>query len=290
VPGYAAESALQAVVALDALDPNWYGLKFASSVMPTQSDALEIAPFIEADVITRLYGITTQNTNVLSSVVNTDLASELQALGYDQTFITYCSTNPYAAASIFGRLFTVNLSGNNTFLTLMYKQMPGVAAENLDNEQATVLQGKNCNVFVEYDNDTSIIEYGICCGGAYIDETFGDNAFQNAMQTAVYNANYTTATKVPQTDSGSNTYSNAISGVCQQFVTNGFGAPGQWNADGFGSLQTGQFLKLGYYIYAPPISSQSETARQNRQSVPFQVAFKLAGATQTAQINVAVNQ
>ena len=156
--------------------------------------------------------------------------------------------------------------------------------------QATVLQGKNCNVFVEYDNDTSIIEYGICCGGAYIDETFGDNAFQNAMQTAVYNANYTTATKVPQTDSGSNTYSNAISGVCQQFVTNGFGAPGQWNADGFGSLQTGQFLKLGYYIYAPPISSQSETARQNRQSVPFQVAFKLAGATQTAQINVAVNQ
>jgi hypothetical protein len=290
VPGYAAESALQAVVALDALDPNWYGLMFASSVMPSDADNLEIAPFIEADEITRLFGITIQNTNVLSSEVTNDLASELHALGYNQTFDAYCSTNPYSVASAFGRLFTVNFTGSNTMIDLCYKQMPGIAPEDLTETEADTLQNKHCNVFASYDNNTSIFQYGVCAGSSYIDETFGDNWLQNAIQTAVYNVNYTSTTKVPQTDQGEQAYVNAIAGVCQQGVTNGFGAPGIWNASGFGALQEGQNLKVGYYVYAPPVSSQSESDRAARKSVPFQVAFKLAGSTQTVEILVSVNQ
>ncbi len=290
VPGYAAESALQAVVALDALDPNWYGLMFASSVMPVDADNLEIAPFIEADEITRLFGITIQNTNVLSGEVTNDLASELHALDYNQSFTSYCSTNVYAVASPFGRLFTVILDGSDTFIDLMYKQMPGIAAEDLDEDEADALQAKHCNVFTEYDNNTSIFQYGVCCGSANIDETFGDNALQNTIQTNCYNALYTSTTKVPQTDPGENTFTNAISQACQQFVDNGYGAPGQWNATGFGSLVTGQYLKLGYYIYQPSVTTQSQEDRAARESVPFQVAFKEAGSVRTVQIAVTVEQ
>ncbi len=290
VPGYAAESALQAVQALDVLDPNWYGLMFASSVMPTDSDNLQIAPYIQADVVTRLFGITDQNTNVLSSEVSNDLASELLALNYTQSFIAYCSTNAYSVASAFGRLFTVNLSGNNTMIDLCYKQMPGIAAENLNTEEADVLQSKHCNVFAEYDNDTSIFQYGITCGDQLIYETFADNALQNSIQTNCYNVLYTATALVPQTDQGEQQFVNAISQSCQQYVTNGYGAPGQWNATGFGSLQEGQYLKTGYYIYAPPVSSQSEMDRAAKKSVPFQVAFKEAGSNQTVFISVSVNQ
>jgi Protein of unknown function (DUF3383) len=290
VPGYAAETPLQAVVALDALDTNWYGLTFAASAMPTDSDNIAIAGFIEADIITRLFGVTIQNTNVLSSEVTNDLASELMALGYSQTFTAYCSTNPYSVASVFGRLFTVNLSGSNTFIDLCYKQMPGIVAENLNTDEANVLQAKRCNVFASYDNGTSIFQYGVCSGPAFIDETYGDNALQNTIQTDVYNVLYTSPTKVPQTDQGMQQFTNAISQACQQFVTNGFGAPGVWNASGFGSLQMGGYLKTGYYIYAPSIASQSESDRAARKSVPFQVAFKEAGSTQTVFIQVEVNQ
>jgi hypothetical protein len=291
VPGYAAETPLQAVVALDSLDPNWYGLTFAASVMPTDSQNLSIAPFIQADSVTRLFGITTQETGVLSNQVSNDIASLMLASGYSQSFVTYCSTNPYAAASAFGRLFTVNLSGSNTMLDLMYKQMVGIAAEDLDTSEADALISKRCNVFTEYDNDTSIFQYGyVSAAGGFIDQTFGNNALQNTIQTDVYNVLYTSPTKIPQTDQGNAQFTNAISQACQQFVTNGFGAPGQWNSNGFGSLQEGQYLKTGYYIYAPSISSQSESARAARESVPFQVAFKLAGSTQTVQISVIVNQ
>lgn len=222
VPGYAPETALDAVVALDAASNNWYGLEFGSSVMPSTSDFLEIAAFIEADEVTRLLGITITDTSVLSSEVTNDLASQLMALNYEQTFTVYSSTNPYAAGSIHGRFFTIDLNGSNTMIDVMYKQMPGVLAENLTDNQANTLQAKRCNVFVAYDNDTSIIQYGTCAGPVFIDETYGLNAMSNGIQTAVFNVLYTSTTKVSQTDAGDTQFNGAISQVCQQYVINGF--------------------------------------------------------------------
>lgn len=290
VPGYAAESALSAVTALDAISSAWYGLTFASSVQPTDSDNLAIAAFIEADSVKRLFGITIQNTNVLSSTVTNDLGSFLMAGGYVQTFSQYSSTNPYAAASIFGRMLTVDFDGQNTAIDLMYKQEPEVVSEDLSTEQANVLQAKRVNVYAKYNNSTSLIQYGVCAGPQFIDETFNSNWFQNAAETAVFNVNYTSTTKVPQTDQGMNQYVNALSSIGDQAVTNGVAAPGVWNAAGFGSLQQGQFLKIGYYVFAPPVALQAESDRAARKSVVFQMAVKFAGSTQTVDVLINFNQ
>ncbi|EOV4147137.1 DUF3383 family protein, partial [Yersinia enterocolitica] len=75
-----------------------------------------------------------------------------------RTLVQYSSASPYAAASIFGRAFTVNFNGNNTTITLKFKQQPGITAESLEQSQANALKAKNCNVFVNYDNDTAIIQ------------------------------------------------------------------------------------------------------------------------------------
>ncbi|MFX5801658.1 DUF3383 family protein, partial [Acinetobacter baumannii] len=73
----------------------------------------------------------------------------------------YSSSSPYAAASLFGRLLTTDFNANNTTITLMYKQEPGIVPESLTSSQADALQAKNGNVFVEYSNDTAIIQYGV---------------------------------------------------------------------------------------------------------------------------------
>lgn len=290
VPGYAAETPLQAVVALDVLSTAWYGLTFGASVMPSDSDALAIAAFIEADPVTRMYGVTVQNASALSSLVSNDLGSLLKALGYLQTFYQYSSSSPYAVASIFGRLFSVDFNGQNTVLTLMYKQEPGIVAEDLDTQEANVLQAKRYNVFVKYNNDTSLIQYGTMAGPAYIDEIYGLDWIQNAIQTAVFNVNYTSLTKVPQTDPGTNQFVNAIGSVCQQGITNGLGAPGVWNGPAFGQIQNGQFLKTGYYIFAPSVASQSQSDIAARVSPTIQTAFKLAGANQEVDILVSASR
>jgi hypothetical protein len=87
-----------------------------------------------------------------------------------------------------------------------------------------------------------------------------------------------------------NQLTNAISGVCDESVNNGLVAPGTWNADAFGELESGQYLKTGYYIYAQPIALQAQSDRDSRVAPPIQVAVKLAGAIQELDVLVDVNR
>lgn len=290
IPGFAAETPAQCAEILCDQSTAWYGLQFAASVQPTDDQSIDVSGVIEAQDLKRVYGVTITSANVLSSLVTTDLASRMSAAGYLQSCCQYSSSSIYAIASFFGRAFSVNFNGNNTTITLMYKQEPGISGEELTTDQANVLQAKRCNVFVDYVNDTMIIQYGVMSGSAYFDEIHGLDWFQDEVQTAVYNLLYTSTTKIPQTDSGVNQLVNAIGGACDQAVSNGLAAPGTWTGPSFGTLVSGQYLKLGYYIYSQPLALQSQADREARKAPPIQIALKLAGAIQEADIIIQVNR
>ncbi|MDR8284203.1 DUF3383 domain-containing protein, partial [Acinetobacter baumannii] len=112
--------------------------------------------------------------------------------------------------SVFGRAFSVNFNGTNTTITLKFKQLPGVAAEDLQVSQAKALKDKNCNVFAGYNNDTAILQEGVMCDGSFIDERHGLDWLQNHLETALWNLFYTTPTKVPQTEGGVNRQSTML--------------------------------------------------------------------------------
>ncbi len=289
VAGAAGETPLECATALAAISPAWYGLMFNASTQPTVDEAVAVAGFIQALDIKRVFGSTITNTSVLDAGVTNDLASQLKGLGYTRSFVQY-SANQAAVASFFGRAFSVNFNANRSTITLMYKQEPGVAAENLTSAEAAVLKDKRCNVFVEYVNDTMIIQYGVMSGSAFFDEIHGLDWLQDAIQNGCFNVLYQSSTKIPQTDAGVNQLVNAISGSCEEGVNNGLIAPGVWNADGFGELATGQYLKTGYYIYAQPVALQSQADRETRVAPPIQVAVKLAGAIQEVDVIINVNR
>ncbi len=98
IPGYAAETPVACVAALANMSAAWYGLMFASTVSVGQSNSLAVSSFIEALEVTRVYGVTTNDTATLSSLSTTDLASQMKAAGYTQSLIQYSQT-PYAIAS-----------------------------------------------------------------------------------------------------------------------------------------------------------------------------------------------
>jgi hypothetical protein len=286
--GVAAESAVAAATLFDnQFGQQWYGL-----VVPQAADAdhLALAAFCEATTNKHFYGVTTQEAGVLNSVTTTDIAAQLKALGYNKTVTQYSSNSAYAVSSLLGRQLTVDYTGNNTTITLMYKQEPGVAAETLNATQMSALEGKNCNVFVAYNNSTTIIEPAVVASGEFIDTIVGMDAFCIDVQTALFNALYTSTTKIPQTDPGMHILATVIEGVCQQYVGNGLFAPGTWTSGGFGTLNQGDYLSKGYYVYQPTVASQSAADRAARKSVPFQIAVKLAGAVHTIDFAVTVNQ
>lgn len=290
LPGYAAETPVECAAVLADMSNAWYGLMFQASVQPTDEQSLDVSSFIEALDVRRIYGVTITDAEVLDSTVTDDLASLQKAAGYLRSFCQY-SENAYAIASLFGRAFSVNFNAQNSTITLMYKQEPSVVPATLTTTQANTLKAKRCNVFVNYDNDTAIIQYGVMSGPAYIDEIHNLDWFQNAVQNACYNLLYTSSTKIPQTDAGSNQLVNVINGVCQEAVNNGMVAPGTWTSSTeFGQLTTGMYLKSGYYVYVQPMALQSQADRETRVAPPIKIAIKLAGAIQELDVVIDVNR
>lgn len=289
VPGISAESPTDAVaIFLDRFANQFLGLAFADASV-TDDQHVAVAQIIEADQ-KHLYAATTQNPQALDSTVTTDLASLFKALTLKYSFTQYSSNSPYAGVSLLGRLLTTNFNANNTTITLMYKQEPGIVAESLTTTQANALQAKNCNVFVKYSNDTAIVQTGVTPSGIFIDSVYNSIWFQNRIQTDVYNLLYQSPTKIPQTDAGNALIATVIESACAAAVNNGYLAPGVWNSGGFGALNQGDTLSKGYYVYTPAIATQAQSDREARKSVPFQIAAKEAGAIHSVDILVNVNR
>lgn len=287
IAGQASETIEQCVSALSSHSTDWYGLVIADSGL-SDEDVLAVAAVIEADGVSRIYGHTTQATSALDADVTTDILSQLKAAKYARTFSHYSSASPYAAASLFGRAFTVNFNGNNTTITLKFKQEPGIVAETLTQSQANALQGKNANVFVNYNNDTAIIQEGVMSNGDFIDERHGLDWLQNYVQTNLYNLLYTSTTKIPQTDAGVTRLLSNVEQSMNQAVTNGLVAPGIWNGGEIGQLSAGDTLTKGYYVYAPAVATQAQSDREARKAPVIQVACKMAGAVHFADVEINV--
>lgn len=284
------ESLLDAVNKMCLATSEWYGLVLALSGSVSDDDTLEVAQLIEAQTdVTRIFGVTVTDTRTLDAEYSDDLASRLHALNLNRSLAQY-SANPYAICSLLGRAFTVNFNGNLTCITLMYKQEPSVEAEDLTSQQADVLKNKRCNVFVKYNNDTSIIQYGVMCGDMYIDERHGADWLQNYVQTNLWNVLYTTTTKIGQDDAGMNDLVGAVNDAMERARENGYIGAGTWNNAGFGQLKRGDYLTTGYYVYCPPMSTQAQADREDRKAVPIQVAGKLLGAIHTADVAITLNR
>lgn len=286
--GLAAEAALDAVTVFDnQFGQRWYGLTIPEAV---DTDHLAVAAYIEASNNKHFHGVSSQEAGILSSVSTTDIAYLLKQAKYNKTAVQYSSSNPYSAASLLGRALTVDYNGNNTVITLMYKQEPGITAENIATAQLNALEGKNCNVFIQYNNDTAILEQGKVSSGAFIDEITGADWLAVTVMTGLYNLLYTSPTKIPQTDAGTHLLATTIEAICSQAVINGLLAPGVWNSAGFGTLKQGDFMPKGFYVFVPLVASQLQADREARKSVTIQVAAKLAGAVHTVDVIISVNR
>ncbi|QUG75972.1 DUF3383 family protein [Erwinia sp. E602] len=267
---------------------NWYGLAVADTVDPDDTAVLAVAAAIEASSLSRVFAHTSDDVGILSASTTTDIASKLKAAGYARTFTQYSSTSKYAAISAFGRAFTVDYTGNNTVLTLKFKQEPGITYETLTSPQAAAVDAKNANAYVYYQNDTAILQQGVMANGDFFDERHGLDWLQNYVQTNYFNLLYTSPIKIPQTEAGSTRLLANVEQSLDQAVNNGLLAPGVWNGGPLGELASGDTLTKGYYVYAVPMSQQPQADREKRKAPTLQVACKLAGAVHYGDVQINV--
>jgi len=293
VSGTAIETPLTAAQTLTSSSQayNSYAFGFAQATFADIADADHeaVAAYIEALKPSHTYWITDNDSNMLLSTSTTDLAYVLHSLGYNRTYVQYCSSSPHAAFAAFAKFAVIDPTANNSMITLKFKQETGIVAEVLSQSQADSLTSKCANVFVMYNNGVAILQEGVMSSGQFADTMWGADLMQNRVQTSVFNLLYTTPTKIPQTDAGVNRLQTTVEAELSFMVFNGWSAPGQWNADGFGELKPGQFLTKGFYVYTPPLRLQNQADRAARKAPVMQCAVKLAGAIHSANIVINVN-
>jgi hypothetical protein len=288
VPSYTSETAIEAVVDFDdRFGQQWYAVFIPSA---TDEDHIAVAGYIEGSNTKHFYAINSQDAGIISSVDTANIAYQVKELGYKKTAVQYSSKSKYAAVSFVSRILTTDYTANNTVITLMYKQEPGIIAEELSMTQAAAAKANYANIFVKYDNSTAIVQYGTVASGEFVDTIIGADWLAITIQNDVYNLLYTSTTKIPQTNDGHNLIATVITRTLEQGVANGLLAPGVWDTGGFGTLKQGDYLSKGYYVYWTPVELQNPADRAARKSTTFQVAAKLAGAIHTVSVQININR
>lgn len=189
-----------------------------------------------------------------------------------------------------GRAFSVNFTGSLTASTMDLKQLATITPDN-GITQTLYINANTAGVdlYVSYKGVPSVYSTG---GNDFFDNVYANLALKFALETSGFNFLRQTNTKVPQTESGMNGLKNAYAQVCERFIRNGSIAAGSWtSSETFGDPEIFKenILDRGYYIYSLPIVQQDAAERELRKAPLVQIAIKRAGAIQTSDVLVVVN-
>lgn len=194
------------------------------------------------------------------------------------------------AAAYAGRAMSVDWNGSFTAITMDLKDLIGITPDpGITGTTRNLCETIGVDCYVYVGPLPKVLSAG---GNTYFDQVYGQLWLTYALQVAIFNALATTFTKIPQTEPGMDILRNAATNILVQAVNNGFAAPGAWNSPttfGNASDLIANVLQRGWYIFSQPVNQQSQTQRVARIAPLLQIALKLAGAIQQANVIVYLN-
>lgn len=221
--------------------------------------------------------------------VTSGIGYSVKSQSLSHTRIIYSSQDIATAyASV---LLATNYRGSSTAKTMHLKTLSGVEAD--DSITDTVLSTLASNGVDSYLYVAGLPKVWTTSANTYSDEVLNQIWFANSIEVAGFNCLSQTNTKIPQTEYGMSLLKSAYETVCQQAVVNGVIGAGKWSiSQTFGdpSVFKSAISSYGYYIYSAPISSQSQSDREDRKAPLVQIAIKLTGAIHSTDVIILVNR
>lgn len=279
------ETVLEALTACRAKEADWY-IAYSTDV---DSDELSaIALYVQSVVPATLFAYNTTDADVLvSGPVPDDICTTLKDLNYSRIIGMY-STTPHAICGIMGYACGANSGLANSAYTLFAKTITGATVESLTSGQKSIVEAKNCNLYLNYANYYNVFEQGVMANGYFFDQMINRDMLVSDIQLACMDLLYQNR-KIPQTENGMGMIYNALVSACELSVTRGYIAEGTYTGVKFLNLETGDVIPRGYVIQTTPLSEQSAADRALRKAVPFYITIKEAGAVHSMTIEVIVN-
>ncbi len=262
----------------------FYGFQFTKEIrdkVQVNGEDAVLAASAWAEARVKVFFNTTNDLDVLDSVVTTDICSLLQKNNLRRTISTYSSyPSQYPSSSVSARAFVVNFSQPNATITLKFKQLPTITTESIHYAQALTLDAKGCNALVSVGGNP-MYQQGQMANGVFFDEVHGLDWLENAIQIAVFNVLYTSTTKVPFTNTGFQRLTAAVRKTLDEGVRNGLLAAG-YTTDDFGNPR---FLPNGYEVTYTKKEDMNQGDIDARSFNGIQFLALGAGALHSVQID-----
>ena len=280
----AAQTLPEAFASFLDVQRDWYTAAVLGAL--TDDEILAASDWIQAAEL-KTFSYTTLKASHIENT-DTNIFKQLKDKKNDRTLVIYDKNDQYAHMSAMARGLAVNFNANNTTITLKFKTLPTISAEDLTLTEANKCKALGINYYAYYDTAAMLAE-GTMISGRFWDEVHGLDWYVDAVQKEVFAVLYQSASKIPHTDKGVARLLAAVNRVGKEGVRNGLLVPGIWNSDPFGQLESGDYLEEGFYSWADSVDNQSTSDKDNRISPPVQVALKLAGAIHSVDILVNFN-
>ncbi len=261
------------------------GLMFIDA--PTDVEAKDLAEWGQANSVLQ-YDVFDQPDQLNIDPAN--VVWDIKLSGLTNYRMLYSAAgNRKMAASYMARTHTVNFNGENTALTMHLKEL-SVAAEEYTQTEITAAKNVGLDIYTTIKNTPAILTSG---ANDFVDNRYNFIAFEDALQTDMYNLLKQTGTKIPQTRRGVNQLLDQAEKTTRNFRRAGVFAPGEWTSpDTFGDRATFEraIREDGFYWIAGSLAQQPQADREARKSPVLQGAVKLAGAVHSVDIIVNINK
>lgn len=292
-PGLGVETFTNSLDRIVGLDDSAYWLTLDPALEESEIEALAAASWINArDSGFLLLG--SSDVDVFIPGETDSIPARLRALEYDRVAVLWSAKQDYKAVSLAARFSSVDFGAAATQLTAKFKTLPGTAADSLTTAQENELDRKRVNYYVPVRGTSIIASDGTTLGSGkrYIDTRYFVDWMVDAIETDVLNL-FITSGLLPNTTDGVAAIRNVISAVCEQGVQNGGIAPGTASEAMSAEIRqvTGNrnfdgALNNGYLVHASNPAALSQSERDARTTVAFNVWVKLSGAIHAINVNL----
>ena len=247
----ATESYSDALFAVQEENDDFYAV-----VIDSHDPAVVLAFAQTIEGMTKIFGTSTSDRQVLSAVSTTDIGSVLYDLNLERTFVVWSSTadTQYPEAAWMHQLLEV--PGSNTWAL---KELSLVTVSRLSETEVNVLNSKNVNYFRRVKG-AAIIMNGQMAGGEFIDNVVFLDWWKARVQEAVF-FRMINSRKIPYTQQGATLIEAEIRNINAQGIANG------------GIADT-----PAPTVQSPNVLAIPEAIRATRVMGDFVVNFRLAGS------------
>lgn len=190
----------------------------------------------------------------------------------------------------------INLSSVNSIKSMVFTRMntgdEGVAISGeVTPTQLTELYEKNWNILVNLGGRYTVLDGGKMVDGQPIHSAWGFSIFKKNCENVVTDL---LVNKLPYENSSNAVIENVLSGVCNQFVTNGligtdktYTQPDEsvtYNGITYDLIRNGQVLNSGYLIFSIPISNASNADKEIGKIPPIYIYAIINDAIRLVEI------